>query len=290
MIFRSKRAGRPQSPGRRRFLKAAAGAALVGAGTPTYAYAVEPAHPVVTRRDIRLKGWPQAAAGLKIGQISDLHCQDERAVARADHAVLLLLAEKPDAVFLTGDYITSGEASGDWMPAAAAALEPLRHTPRGVYAILGNHDYADGHQANVATALEGNGFTTLRNRSVPLPGTPGVWIVGLESLCAAAQNPAEALRGVPPGAVKILLVHEPDFADIAPPGFCLQLSGHSHAGQIRLPGLPPLYCPIFGRQYPEGLQQAAHHPVYTTRGVGMMGPQMRLCCPPEVTVLTLHPA
>lgn len=67
-------------------------------------------------------------------------------------------------------------------------------------------------------------------------------------------------------------MHGLDYANAAPLGFGLQLSGHSHAGQIRIPGLPPLHCPEYGQKYPEGLQQAANHPVYTTRGVGMMGP------------------
>ena len=87
----------------------------------------------------------------------------------------------------------------------------------------------------------------------------------------------------------MLLVHEPDYADEAPPGFALQLSGHSHGGQIRVPGLPPLHVPKYSTHYPEGLQQGPHHPVYTTRGVGTTGPPIRLFCPPEVTVLTSTP-
>ena len=83
-------------------------------------------------------------------------------------------------------------------------------------------------------------------------------------------------------------MHEPDYADEAPPGFALQLSGHSHGGQIRIPGLPAFHCPKYGRHYPEGLRQGPHHPVYTTRGVGTIGPPIRLFCPPEVTVLTLR--
>ena len=114
--------------------------------------------------------------------------------------------------------------------------------------------------------------------------------MGLESCGNLVQDPVQALRGVPQDAVKILLVHEPDYADEAPVGFALQLSGHSHAGQIRLPGLPPLHCPVYGRKYPEGVQQANNHLVYTSRGVGMMGPQMRFCFQPEVTLLTINPA
>ncbi len=285
----TKKTNAPRSPARRRFLKISATAAVVGLGTPAYAYEVEPAFPKVTRHDIKIAGWPSSAAGLKIGQLSDLHCQDSRAVARTANAVQMLLGQNPDIVFLTGDYISSGQDT-NWANAAANALAPLRNVPRGVFAVLGNHDYASGHAAELTALLEQVGFCVLRNRAVPLPMTHNLWIVGMESLSVSAEDPIQAMQGVPADAVKILLIHEPDYADEAPHGFSLQFSGHSHAGQVRVPGLPPLYCPTFGRRYPEGLQQAQNHLVYTTRGVGMMGPQMRFCCPPEVTVLTLYPS
>ena len=283
----------PRSPARRRFLnslwKTGGAAAVIGLGAPAYAYEIEPATPDVTRRDIKIAGWPPSASGLKIGQLSDLHCQDSRAEARTALAARLLLAQKPDIVFLTGDYISSGYAES-WAVASAGALAPLRNVPRGVFAVLGNHDYAGGRSAQVAAALEQAGFRVLRNRAAALPGADNLWIVGMESRSVSADDPVQAMQGVPAAAVKILLIHEPDYADDAPLGFALQLSGHSHAGQIRVPGLPPLYCPTWGRRYPEGLEQARNHLVYTTRGVGMMGPQMRFCCPPEVTLLTVHSA
>ena len=284
----------PKSPSRRRFLtanslKIGAAAAVAALGAPAYAYEIEPAHPVVTQHDITIPGWPASASGLKIGQLSDLHCQDRRAEARTARAAQMLLEQKPDIVFLTGDYISSGY-SPSWSVASANALSPLRNVPRGVFAVLGNHDYAGGLSAQMAASLEQVGFCVLRNHAVPLPGTENLWIVGMESRSISAQDPIQAMRGVPKEAVKILLIHEPDYADEAPLGFHLQLSGHSHAGQIRIPGLPPLYCPGFARRYPEGLEQAQNHLVYTSRGVGMMDPQMRFCCPPEVTLLTIHSA
>ncbi len=279
----------PQSPSRRRFLKLGAAAAVTGLGASGYAYEIEPAHLKVARHDIKIDGWPKPAAGLKIGQLSDLHCQDDRSVARTAHAARMLLALRPDIVFLTGDYISNGQGT-HWASASAEALAPLKAAPRGVFAILGNHDYPGGRSAEVAGALEAAGFHVLRNQSVPMPGVAGVWIVGMESRSVFAINPAQAMAGVPADALKLLLVHEPDYADEAPAEFALQISGHSHAGQIRIPGLPPLHCPEYGVKYPEGLQQAENHRVYTSRGVGMMGPQMRFCCPPEVTLLTIHPA
>ena len=281
----TKAPGKPASPTRRRFLKTAAVGVVAGIGTGAYASEWEPDRFEIAHREVRLTGWPASASGLRIGQLSDFHCQSKAAVARTAHAARLLLMQKPDVVFLTGDYI-SDRHGAHWAGACADALAPLAKTGRGVFAILGNHDWAGPEQ--VVQELTRVGFTVLRNHSVPLPGMKDVWLVGMESRCQNAQNPIQALEGVPEAALHILLMHEPDYADEAPLGFALQLSGHSHGGQIRLPG-HPLHCPEYGRNYPEGLRQATHHPVYTTRGVGMMGPQMRFCCPPEVTVLTIYP-
>ncbi len=280
-----RRPSKPFSPSRRRFLKTAAVGAVAVLGPGVYASDWEPDHPQIVHQAVSLAGWPKAAAGLRIGQLSDLHCQSEAAVARADRAARLLLAQKPDVVFLTGDYI-SDRHGVVWAAACADALAPLAAVRHGVFAVLGNHDWAGPEE--VTQELRRVGFTVLRNGSVPLPGVPGAWLVGVDSCSARAEKPFQAMAGVPADAVKLFLMHEPDYADMAPPGFALQLSGHSHGGQIRLPGVAAHY-PEFGRKYPEGLNQARHHPVYTTRGVGMMGPQMRFCCPPEVTVLTIHP-
>ena len=279
---------KPASPARRRFLKTAAVGTLAGLGSAAYGHEYEAEHLEVVHQEVRLEGWPASAAGMRIGQLSDFHCENDRAVVRTARAAALMLAQKPHAVLLTGDYV-SGHQASDWSRRCAEALAPLRDMPGGVFAILGNHDWWSKRPELVARELSRVGFDVLRNRSAPLPGAPGVWLVGLDDRCEDAQDPIQALQGVPETAIKILLMHEPDYADEAPAGFSLQLSGHSHAGQVRIPGLRPLHCPKYGRRYPEGLQQTTQHPVYTTRGVGMMGPQVRAFCPPEVTVLTIQP-
>ena len=282
------------SVGRRRFLKTLAAGAAATVATPVYAHEIEAEHLEVVTRDVFLPNWPAHADGLRVGHLGDFHCHDDRAVARAARAAHLLLEQKPDVVFLTGDYITGRvDGGGDFRPQAEAcadALASLKAVPHGVFAVMGNHDLTRAATAFelCRTALERVGFHVLINQSAPLPGADGVWLVGLGSCSVKAQHMEGALAGVPAEAVRLLLVHEPDYADECPPGFALQFSGHSHGGQIRVPGLPPVYCPNYGRKYPEGLENTLMHPVYTTRGVGMMGPQMRLCCPPEVTLLTLR--
>jgi predicted MPP superfamily phosphohydrolase len=240
----------------------------------------------VTQTDVPIADWPLSAPPLRVGQLSDMHCNGPQAIERTRRAVDLLIAQKPDVVFLTGDYISYQPQR--WAGPAAEALAGLTAVAGGVFAVLGNHDYISHGAETVSRELRGIGIHVLRNTSSPLPQAPGMWVVGLESRRAHRQDVDAALASTPPEACKLLLIHEPDYADEAPPGFALQFSGHSHAGQIRLPGLRPLHCPENGRKYPEGLQQARYHRVYTSRGVGVGGPQFRLFCPPEVTILNLH--
>ncbi len=93
-----------------------------------------------------------------------------------------------------------------------------------------------------------------------------------------------------PGAA-ILLAHEPDFADIsaATGRFDLQISGHTHGGQIRFPMIGPIYIPTGGKKYPLGRYQINGMVQYTNRGIGTSAMQFRYNCPPEITVFTLHP-
>ncbi len=228
---------------------------------------------------------------MRIGHLSDLHCQDSRSVNRTKEAVTLLLQQEPEIVLLTGDYVSTGH-SARWLAECTQALAPLNAVSRGVFAVLGNHDFYCGYPKTVTRMLEDSGIHVLRNSSYRISGpsiseNSDVWLVGLDSRSAGQDDLKKALEGVPISSLKILLIHEPDYADEAPPGFVLQLSGHSHGGQFRIPGLPPLYVPAFGRHYPIGLQRGPHHWIYTTRGVGMMRIQIRLWCPSEVTLLTL---
>jgi predicted MPP superfamily phosphohydrolase len=273
-------------PSRRKFLKRTLGALALAGGAVGFEQRGEADALTVTRVDVPLPQWPAGTPGLRVGQLSDMHCDGAHAIGRTKRAVDVLLAQKPDVVFLTGDYISYKPHK--WARPAAEAMAGLTAVPGGVYAVLGNHDWWGGGADIVARELTQIGIHVLRNESVALPQAPGVWVVGLDDRWAGKQDVVKALQGVPDGTCRLMLMHEPDYADEAPPGFALQFSGHSHAGQIRLPGLPPLHCPQYGRKYPEGLQQALHHPVYTSRGVGTMGPHFRLFCPPEIGVLHLH--
>jgi len=277
-----------KSPLRRRLIKSALAIGFLGLPSAGYAHYVEPDSIRVAKLEVPLKGWPDSKDGFKIGHISDLHADSERAVKRTQEAVLILESQKPDAVFITGDYIT--RRARPYMDDCAEALGVLAKSRHGAYAVLGNHDWYAGDADTIAQALKDFGIKVLINESAPLRGIKRVQIVGLGPMSYSAQRPELALANAPNNALKLLLIHEPDFADESPEGFAMQFSGHSHGGQIRIPGLPPVHTPVYARIYKEGLEQGKSHPVYTTRGVGMVGPQFRFCCPPEVSVITLRSA
>ncbi len=114
-------------------------------------------------------------------------------------------------------------------------------------------------------------------------------MVGLRSSIKRPTAPGPVLARLHDEAFRLLLWHEPDRAgESALAGASLQLSGHTHGGQVVVPGVGPLVLPPQGRKYPAGLFRVGGMPLYVTRGIGMLPPRMRICCPPEITLLTLR--
>jgi uncharacterized protein len=246
----------------------------------------EPHRLVVEWLELAFPDLPRGLEGLRIAQLSDFHrspvvrqWEIERAVARAN-------ALAPDLIVLTGDYVTFGR---HYAAPCAAALSALR-APLGRYAILGNHDYWSPDA--VAAALREAGLTVLRNQAQPVrQGGGELWLIGLDDAWARKHDIPAALECVPAPAFKVALMHEPDVADeIARYPIQLQLSGHSHGGQICLPGIGPLHLPKLGRRYPMGLYRIGELQLYTNRGVGRVSPAVRINCPPEITLITLRRA
>ncbi len=274
---------------RRQFFKwmcAAGAVATLGAGTTAYGYHVEPFQLRVERVTIPLTRLPGAFEGLTIAQLSDLHLGPYVSEEYLLRAVNLTNALKPDLIVLTGDLVNS---SWRYIQPCSDIISRLA-APFGVYAVLGNHDYWVGYLKFMLQSVQRAGITLLRNEAVPLArGRSLLYLIGIDDLWLRQANLNHALERVPDNACKIALMHEPDFADIsAQAEIDLQLSGHSHGGQVRLPFLGPLILPKYGEKYAMGLARAGNFTqVYTTRGVGVLPPAVRLNCPPEITLLTL---
>ena len=159
----------------------------------------------------------------------------------------------------------------------------------GIVGCLGNHDLGTD-PAYVSAVLESHGISVLRNRSIPLEREGArLWLAGLDDVLEGKPDLTLALKGVPAAEPVVLLAHEPDFADYVAHAD-LQLSGHSHGGQIRIPLLGAPYLPAMGRKYPRGLRQIGPLSLYTNVGLGTIVVPMRLDCPPEVTLITLRRA
>ncbi len=280
---------------RRKFLRLGAGM-LVTAGAAGAAYGglVERRHLVVRRLEIPLARLPEAWDRVTIAQLSDLHYDPRWSAGVIRHAIDLVNGLKPDLIVLTGDYVTvpvhrvAGQNLAQEIEPCAELLQNLTAS-QGVLGVLGNHD-ADSRPNHITETLQAAGIRMLRNAAFPLErGRARLWVVGLEDALAGTEDLALALQRVPPAEPSILLVHEPDFADVASQSpVDLQLSGHSHGGQVRLPLLPPPYLPYMARKYPAGLYSVGSMKLYTNAGLGTIRVPIRLFAPPEITLFTLR--
>jgi predicted MPP superfamily phosphohydrolase len=270
---------------RRRVLQAIASGGVAGALADALWW--EPRRLVVERLTLAFPDLPIGLDGLRIVQLSDLHRSRIVGQGEIERAVAWANALEPELVLLTGDYITHGAR---YAAPCAAALSALR-APLGRYAVLGNHDHWASAK-RVAGSLRDAGLTVLRNRAEAVHRQgDDLWIVGMDDAAVCQFKPALALQAVPQAAFKVALMHEPDMADeIAHYPVQLQLSGHSHGGQVCLPGIGPLLLPTMGRKYPMGLRRVGPLLLYTSRGVGRIQPAVRLNCPPEITLITLRRA
>ncbi len=295
---------------RRRFLQLGCrtllGSLLLGTSTGLYARFAEPSWLQVRHATVMLPSLPDPLVGLKIGQLSDLHVASTTDVELVKEAVRLLNATSPDVVVLTGDFVTHEVA---YSAAVAEALADL-HTPHGIYAVLGNHDvWTDADR--VADALSQRDISVLRDDRVCLTiaDTP-LWLLGIEDRGHtgfsslrynddfsrfqrhwqdAKQAVTSLLADLPSGDPRLLLVHNPDFAEMLPPGgIDLTLSGHTHGGQVRFPLIGAPFVPsCFGQTFVSGHVQATQTQLYVSRGVGAVPPAVRFNSRPEVTVLSL---
>lgn len=264
----------------------ATGAVAALAGVGYRARHEAPYRPVLERVEIRVPPGVQTPPRLRIGFVADTHLGSVLRPPDIDRALALLLAAEPDLLLCGGDYVSE---SPRHITEAAAVLGNVASAPRlGSLAVLGNHDYANG-AGRMTAALEKRGIQVLRNESARVGDDTGeLWIAGIDDALLGSPDLQCAFSSVPPGARAIALWHEPDWAvRVVEYGALLQLSGHSHGGQVRLPTAGAIAAPEGGRRFVAGLNFAAGMPVYTTRGVGVYRPPVRFRCPPEVTLVTL---
>lgn len=276
---------------RRQFLgRAAAAGAVAIAGD---AILLAPNHPRIVRQDFFLPRWPERLNGFTVALLSDFHFDPCFSVHPLHAAIPMVNRLHPDLIVLAGDFV-SVPLFGNKKKAALAAAPCARllrqmTAPHGVWAVLGNHD-VDTDRKHVTAALQAESIQVLANQSQAIERDGArIWLAGVQDVLVGNADLPKTLRGVPLGEAVVLLAHEPDFADQAARfPIDLQLSGHSHGGQVRIPFLPPLYLPAMAKKYVWGTYQVGPLALYTNAGIGTIGVAMRLNCPPEITLLTLR--
>jgi uncharacterized protein len=264
----------------------ATGGIVAVAGTGYRARHEAPYRPVLERIEIRIPSSVQTPPRLRIGFVTDTHLGSVIRPRDVERALALILSADPDLLLFGGDYVSE---SPRHIAEAAAVLGNVASATRfGSLAVLGNHDYANG-AVRMTGALEKHGIRVLRNESARVGSDSGeLWIAGIDDALLGSPDLERAFSSVPPCERAIALWHEPDWAERTVQfGALLQFSGHSHGGQVRLPIAGTVAAPTGGRRYVKGLSVAAGMPVYTSRGVGVFRPPVRLRCPPEVTLVTL---
>ncbi len=254
-------------------------------GSAFYAQHLAPRHLHLEVVQVALPTLPHSLDGLRVGFLTDVHNEPDRPVALLERGVALLNDAAPDLILLGGDYINT---SSEDFSRPLALLARLR-APLGIFAVLGNHDYWAGGDY-IAARLASVGIGVLRNESTRFVAPDGHpwWLVGIDSAARRHDDLDQSFACLPNEGFRLLLAHEPEVADmVAARGFRadLQLSGHSHGGQIVLPKLGAPLLPRLGRRYIRGLHQQPA--VYTSRGLGAVPPYVRWNCPPEVSLLTL---
>jgi predicted MPP superfamily phosphohydrolase len=276
---------------RRDFLKLSGLALFSAAGAWTYARYIEPGWLDVHFPVLRLPGLGPAFAGFRLAHVSDIHLGGWMNRERLARVVDVVLAAEPDAVALTGDFVYGhrqiAPETSDGLRAELARLAAVLP----VFGVLGNHDYWTD-PGRVRAVLAAAGVQDLTNRSVSLArGAERLYVAGLDDAWEGDPQVERVADEIPDGGAAILLVHEPDIADrSARTGrFALQLSGHTHGGQVAIPliGMPVL--PYMGHKYPSGLYRVGRMLQYTNRGVGVAGLAVRFNCRPEITVFVLEP-
>ena len=281
---------------RRDFLKLAGVAALdlflLGVGGAGYGLAVEPNLFTVETVRLKLPRLSHQFSGLRLAQISDIHMGGWMDLARLQRVADMVLEEKPDALLITGDFVIGHDAvdlSTQMVDDLVFGLSRLASSVP-TFAVLGNHDY----WTNVKTVrhmLSSSGIKELTNAVFTLNrGGDTLHLCGVDDVWEGEARLDDVIAQIHDESSAILLVHEPDFADTsaATGRFDLQLSGHTHGGQVVFPFIGPPILPYLGRKYPSGLYKVRDMFQYTNRGVGMARLPLRINCPPEITVFVLE--
>ncbi len=273
---------------RRRFLgQAVAGGAFVaGGGLAAYGSWRAFSPPIVTELAVKVPKLPRALDGLSIVQLTDIHVGHFIQRRYMDALVQQANALRPDLFAITGDLVDGDVASLGGHVSALAALK----SRYGSYFVTGNHDYYSGDE-EWSAFLETLGIEVLRNRHVRIGDAGASFdLVGVDDWSGGRRRHKtgydldQALAGRDPDRAAVLLAHQPaNFKVAAERGVDLQISGHTHGGQL----VPMTLLIGLAWEHTAGLYTHGDSSIYVSRGCGFWGPPMRVGSPPEIVKLVL---
>jgi uncharacterized protein len=274
-----------EDPDRRRVIMRifAGAAAALGIGSSAVAIASALAPVAVKRVRVALDRLSPSASGLRIVQLTDVHVGPTIGRDFIERIVAKVNALSPDVIAITGDLVDGSVAE---LREHVAPLADLR-ARYGVYFVTGNHEYYSGVDAWI-TYLTSLGIRVLRNERVRIGGEDGIDLAGIDDHSAGVRGHGSdlrrALQGRDPDRPCVLLAHQPRGIDLADAlGVDLQLSGHTHGGQL----YPWKFLVRLQQPFVEGLHRLARAQIYVSRGTGYWGPPMRLGAPAEITEIEL---
>jgi uncharacterized protein len=241
---------------------------------------------------LSLKRLPKVFSGLRLAQISDIHMGGWMNPDRLQHVADIVKAERPDLLLITGDFLLGHHFSNAEKQAILDLIPILSSLAESIpsFAVLGNHDYWTSSEA-IRQMLFACGITDLTNTVFTLTReTASLHLCGVDDIWSGNARLDKVIAKLDDDSAAILLTHEPDFADVtaATGKFDLQVSGHTHGGQVNLPLFGPPVRPYLGQKYPIGLYKIRDMFQYTNRGVGMARLPVRFNCPPEISIFELY--
>jgi len=217
----------------------------------------------------------------RVAILSDVHMNRPRVTDLAVEAANAALAEKPDLILMPGDFLNFSDETR--LKNLKQFLDVFTGAKCPVLATLGNHDYSCYRPRLLIREFAQSSVKLLRNEIVDVQG---VSVVGFDDALYKLHKP-QILESGRQSKSLISMLHEPDYVDEMPTHVSLQISGHSHGGQVCLPFGVPVHTPYGAWKYIDGYYPDAKTPLFVTRGVGTTGPPYRLFCRPQVAVLTL---
>lgn len=264
---------------------------VIGAGLAVWAFYVEPASFRIQKETVVIPSWPNPCVGLTVAVLADLHVGSPyKGLNSLRELVREVNAASPDLILLPGDFVIQDVVGGSFVaPEDAGAVLVGLQAPMGVFAVLGNHDWWLSAK-RVEQALTAHNITVLEDKSQIIADGSGcqLRLVGISDYWEGPHDVVKAVQDVRPDDYVIAFTHNPDVFPALPTGTALTIAGHTHGGQVYLPGLGRLVVPsAFGEQYAIGHVVENGRHLYVSPGVGTSILPVRFLVPPEVTLLQI---